>query len=140
MTNFESFKKLFQMLKVKNVGRKHWSDSFGWGMVEIMHSVLLSVAKTTFTSVAYTNISIDEVKTINSTQWLSIHLYVVQVWKRIPILLCDETIKVLATFDNIFALMVEACLNFGGLGLEELSLLAWVVMGIVCSKVGRCKL
>jgi hypothetical protein len=108
------------MLKVKNVGKKHWSDSSGWGMVEVMHSVLLNATKTTFTLVAYTNISIDEIKTINSMQWLSIHLYVVQAWKRIPIVLCDETIKVFATFDNIFALMVEACLNFGGLGLEEL--------------------
>jgi len=26
MTNFERFKVLFQMFKMKNVGRKHWSD------------------------------------------------------------------------------------------------------------------
>jgi len=120
MTNFGSFKILFQMLKVKNVGRKHWNNSSSWGMVEVMHNVLLNVTKATLAFVAYTNISIDEVKTINNTQWLSIHLYVVQAWKRIPILLYVETIRVLATFDNIFALMFEACLDFGGLGLEEL--------------------
>jgi len=89
-------------------------------MVKVMHGVLLNVTKTTFASTTYTNISANEVKTINSTQWLSIHLYVVQAWKRIPILLCVETIRVLATFDNIFVLMVKACLDFSGLGLEEL--------------------
>jgi hypothetical protein len=31
-----------------------------------------------------------------------------------------ETIGVLATSNNIFALMFDACLDFGGLGLEEL--------------------
>jgi hypothetical protein len=36
------------------------------------------------------------------------------------ILLYVETIRVLATFDNIFAMMVEACLDFGGLRLEKL--------------------
>jgi hypothetical protein len=45
-------------------------------------------------------------------------LYVVQAWKRIPIHLYVETIGVLA--DNIFVLMVETCLDFGGLGFEEL--------------------
>jgi hypothetical protein len=120
MTNFESFKILFQMLKMKNVGRKHWNDSSSWGMVEVMHSVLLNVTKATFPSIAYTSISTNEVKTINNTQWLSIHLYVGQAWKRILILLCVGTIRVLATFDNIFALMVETCLDFGGLGFEEL--------------------
>lgn len=85
-----------------------------------MHSVLLDVTKDAFTSIAYIGIFIDEVMTINNTQWLSIHLYVVQAWKRIPILLCVETVKVFITSDNIFALMVETCLDFGGLGLEEL--------------------
>jgi hypothetical protein len=37
---------------------------------------------------------------------------VVQAWKRIPILLYVKTIKVLTTFNNIFALMVEACFGF----------------------------
>jgi len=65
------------MLKLKNVGRKHWSDSSSWGMGEVMHSVLLDVTKDAFTSVAYIDIFIDEVMTINNTYWLSIHLYVV---------------------------------------------------------------
>ncbi len=45
---------------------------------------------------------------------------VVQAWKRIPIFLCVETIAVFATSNNIFVLMIEIYLDFGGLRLEEL--------------------
>jgi hypothetical protein len=107
------------MFKVKNVGRKHWIDLSNWGMAEVMHSVLLDVTKVAFTSVAYIGFFANEVMTINNTYWLSIPLYVVQAWKRIPILLYVEIVGVFATFDNIFALMVETCLDFGGLGLEK---------------------
>ncbi len=48
MIDFEGFKLLFQMFKMKNVGRKHWSDSFGWGMVKVMHGVLLDATKVAF--------------------------------------------------------------------------------------------
>jgi hypothetical protein len=65
------------MLKVKNVGRKHWSDSFSWGMAEVIHNVLLDATKATFTFVAYIGIFVNEVMIINNIQWLSIHLYVV---------------------------------------------------------------
>jgi hypothetical protein len=34
--------------------------------------------------------------------------------------LCVEIINVSTTFDNIFGLMLEALLNFGGLRLKEL--------------------
>ncbi len=54
------------MLKLKNVGRKHWIDSFSWGMGEVMHSVLLDVTKDAFTFVAYLGIFIDEVMKINN--------------------------------------------------------------------------
>jgi hypothetical protein len=45
---------------------------------------------------------------------------VVHAWKWIPIFLCVEKISVSTTFDNIFGLMLEALLDFGGLKLAEL--------------------
>jgi hypothetical protein len=58
----------------------------------------------------------------------------VQGWKRIPIFLCVESIRVFATSNNIFGLMVKGVVTcsvvyrhdkglfkFGGLGLEELA-------------------
>jgi hypothetical protein len=68
------------LIKVKNVQRKHWNDPFNWGMVEDMHSVLLDATKATFAYVAYINISVYEVMTIENSKCLSIHLYVVQAY------------------------------------------------------------
>jgi hypothetical protein len=45
MTNFESFKALYQMLSMNNVSKKHWSNSSNWGIAKIMHGVLLNVTK-----------------------------------------------------------------------------------------------
>ncbi len=78
MTNYEDLKHLFQLFKAKNVLKKHWSNTSGWEMVEVMHIVLLEAIKATFVVAPFTTISVDEITMINNTQWLSLHLYVVQ--------------------------------------------------------------
>jgi hypothetical protein len=78
-------------------------------MVEVMHVVLLEATKVAFVVAPFITISVDEITMINNTQWLSLHLYVVQKWRRIPILLCVEVISLFATFNNIFSLMVNVC-------------------------------
>ncbi len=67
-----------------------------------MH-VLLEVTKTTFDVANFIVISMDEIIAIDNTQWLSIHLNMVQKWKRIPILLCVEVVGMFAIFSNIFS-------------------------------------
>jgi hypothetical protein len=87
----------------------------------MMHDVLLEATKAVFACANFIAISADEVTTIDYTQWVLIHLYVVQGWKKIPIPVCVESIGVFATSNNIFGLMVKGLLEFGGLGLEELA-------------------
>jgi len=89
-------------------------------MVEVMHVVLLEATKATFVDAPFIAVNVDEITTIDNTQWLSIHLYVVQKWRRIPILLCVEAVSLSATSDNVFSLMVRCILDFGGLRVEEL--------------------
>ncbi len=48
------------------------------------------------------------------------HLYVVQQWKRILVLLYVETMGMFATFNSILGLMLKCLINFGGLGLKDL--------------------
>jgi hypothetical protein len=114
MTNYEDMPSLFHMLKVKYVSQKHWSNSLGWGMVEVMYGVLLEAIKATIACANFIVVSANEVTTIDNTQWLSIHLYMVQGWKKIQILLCVESIRVSTTLDNIFGLMVKGLLELGG--------------------------
>jgi hypothetical protein len=71
-------------------------------MVEVMHVVLLEATKIIFVDAPFIVVSADEITMINNTQWLSIHLYVVQKWKCIPILLYVEAISLFATSNNTF--------------------------------------
>jgi len=72
-----------------------------------MHKVLLEATKATFAFANFSVVSVDDITTIDNTQWLSIHLYVVHGWKRIMILLCVEIIGISTTSDNVFRLMVK---------------------------------
>jgi hypothetical protein len=85
-----------------------------------MHIFLLEVDKVAFVAVTFIAINVNEAMAFDNIQWISIHLHVVQGWKRIPILLCVETIGVSSTFDNIFSLMVRSLQDFGGLRLKDL--------------------
>jgi hypothetical protein len=89
-------------------------------MVEVMHKVLLEATKAAFVVVSFIVVTIDEVTIIDNTQWLSIHLYVVQQWRRTPILLYMENVSMSTTSNNIFVFMLKCLLEFGGLRLEEL--------------------
>jgi hypothetical protein len=86
----------------------------------MMHNMLLEATKVAFVCANFIVVNANEIITIDNTQWLSIHLYMVQTWKRIPIFLCVEFVGVFATSNNIFGLMVKGLLEFGGLRLEEL--------------------
>jgi hypothetical protein len=66
-------------------------------MIEVMHNVLLNMTKVAFTTSAFINIFTNKVTIINNVKWLSIHLYVVQAWKMICILLFVKTCDVFAS-------------------------------------------
>lgn len=70
--------------------------------------------------VSFIAITTNKFIAIDNTQWLSIHLYVVQQWKRIPIFLCVEIVIMFTTFNNIFVSMLKFLFEFDGLVLEEL--------------------
>jgi hypothetical protein len=67
MTKYEDLKDLFQLLKVKSVSKKHWSDTSRWEMAKIMHVVLLEATKATFVVAPFIIFNVDEVTTINNT-------------------------------------------------------------------------
>jgi hypothetical protein len=56
------------------------------GMAKVMHDIILDSTKNFV--VSFIDVFVDEVMTIDNTKWLFIHLYVVQLWKRILILFC----------------------------------------------------
>jgi hypothetical protein len=84
MTIFEGLKDLFTMLKVKHIPKKPWIDFTRWGRVESMNELLMkSIQNVVVTNFIFGNA--DEVIAIDNTSWISLHLYIVQGWKQIPL-------------------------------------------------------
>ncbi len=86
-------------------------------MAKVTRIILWKVTKVTFVTTIFLVINVNEVIMIDNTQWISITLYMVQAWKRIPILLFVETIHVFDTSNNIFSLMLK-WFQVGGMGWE----------------------
>jgi len=68
MTGYQGIQALFQMLKVK----RHQFNTFGWGMVKIMHIVLLETTRVTFVATIFIAISANEVMAIDNIQCILI--------------------------------------------------------------------
>ncbi len=56
-------------------------------MVEAMHSLVLWAMKVVIQKSLSILVNYDEVTTVDNHNWLSIHLYVIDGWKQVPILL-----------------------------------------------------
>ncbi len=56
-------------------------------MVEVMHNVVLWATKVDVQKSPFISVSYDEVTTINNQSWLFVHVYVIEEWKRVLILL-----------------------------------------------------
>jgi hypothetical protein len=72
MIGYQGIQALFQMLKVKRCVKKHQFNTFSWGMVKIMHIVLLETTRVTFLATIFIAISANEVMAIDNTQCISI--------------------------------------------------------------------
>jgi hypothetical protein len=87
MYDYEREQYLLRHLKVKNVPRKHWSETSGWEMGEHVHGCVLAALKAVLQSAKIISISADEVTAVDNTCWVGVHIYVVQSWERMPHLL-----------------------------------------------------
>jgi hypothetical protein len=56
-------------------------------MVEAMHNIVLQAIKECVQKTKFISLNCDEVTTIDNQSWLSMHVYVTNLWKQIPILL-----------------------------------------------------
>ncbi len=119
MIDFEGLKEFFSVLKVKHTLKINWSDFAYWDMAKSMNELLLdSIQNVVFVNFSFG--SVNEVIVIDNTFWISIHLHVVQGWKWIPLLICVEKFGVQGIANNVFHLIVNATITFGGLNVKQL--------------------
>lgn len=92
LINFESMHGLLLFLKVENNPNKHCTNTRVQGMVECMTNVVLATTKTTIQTTNNIFGSCDEVTNIDNHFLIFVHGYVVEDFKRTPILLNLEQV------------------------------------------------
>ncbi len=72
MTNHQKFEYVVVVAKIEKFLHKIvvLFDSSSWGMVQIMHFVLLNCTKTPFSSITFIVVNVNELTPIDNTQWL----------------------------------------------------------------------
>jgi len=67
-----------------------------------MNDLLLQSTHNVVNVVDFLFMSANEMITIDNATWISLHIYVVQSWKRIILLVCVEKLEVQGTTNNVF--------------------------------------
>ncbi len=126
MIDFESLKESFEFLKFVNAPKKHWIDSSEWGMARAMHNVVLKQMKMVLQQNKFISISCDEITTLDNQSWILMHAYVVEKWRRQPILLNLERVVEGSTSNSFITMIICSLIDLGGL------LVVDVVYKVVC--------
>ncbi len=76
--------------KVFNHPSKHWNDYVSWVIIESLHRVVLIAIEETNMVLNFSSLFANELTIINNQSQISIHYYVVVVWKHVHVLLALE--------------------------------------------------
>jgi hypothetical protein len=90
MLEYEHIRGLLQQLGYPKFPLKHWSDTTGWELAESLYNVVQNRTRLVVSGANYFSLICDEVTTANNQLWISIHIYVLVDWERVPLLLSLE--------------------------------------------------
>jgi hypothetical protein len=63
-------------LNIFNNPKKHYSNGFGWKMVDLMFEQVLNLFFNVVTKTSFVSLSANEIIIIDNQSWISIHVYV----------------------------------------------------------------
>jgi len=66
-------------------------------------------------------VTIDEITTVDNSSWLSIHVYIVQEWVRVLLLVSLQRMECSPNIDNLTKLIIESVRSGGGLDSEGIA-------------------
>jgi hypothetical protein len=93
-----------------------------------MHDVALSKMLSMILEANFVVVNVNEVTIVDVQQWINIHGYVVQNWKRVPVLLTLEKVEVGATSNNIKGVILDVMGRYGGLKFFDM-VSKWIYLG-----------
>lgn len=94
---------------------KHWTEGAGWEMGESLLNVVQAKTKDIVSAAPYFSISCDEVTTVDNQSWISIHVYTISDWERVPMLLSLERVIEGGSAESISKIILGALTKQGGL-------------------------
>ena len=119
-TDYPSYCDVLSFLDCPLIPFKHWSVSTGWGIAECLQFVVQNQIKVALAQCEFFSLTCDEVITVVCQTWISIHVYVVNEFVCVPMLLTLERVTVGAGSYNLTTVLVEALQQLGGLTLEQI--------------------
>jgi hypothetical protein len=109
MTNFEHMKVLFDFLKIHHTSRKHLIN---WGMSTAMHNVILKHNMLLVQQARFISINCDKVTNLDNYSWIYVHVYIVENWRKVPIILNLERIVNGGTSNNLTFVIIHSLVVF----------------------------
>lgn len=87
MAEYETRYTLCKFLKVFHMPNVHWNSNSGWSMTKYYYVEVIVVIKKMVQVAYYMVVTVDKVTTIDNGSWLCIHIYVMQDYIRMFLLI-----------------------------------------------------
>jgi hypothetical protein len=115
ISDYSSFEKLFNTLKVPELPRGHWSDLSGYEILDSLSAIVLDKTREFLQGASFISLSADEVTTIDTQQWLSVYAYIVKGWERLPILVSLQKCSRGCAADTVKEMIISSVITIYGL-------------------------
>jgi len=104
-------------------------------MVETMDSIVIQLIRIQMQKARYLAFSYDEVMMINNQSWCNSHVYVVDGFEKMPLLLNLERVVGKGTTNNLTTLILKSLMEYGDLIMDQIGnkFFFLVQMGLQCS-------
>ncbi len=121
LINFEIMKLLFQSLKVENTPKKHWNNNVNWEIAKVQHCIILITTKVVVHVMRYATISCDDATMIDNQSQVSIHAYLLEGFKKLPILLNLKMMVGDGIINNLSNVILNCLPIYGDLTMQMVS-------------------
>ena len=115
MLEYTALQPLLTFMEVPKLPRRHSSDNLGWELADCLFQQAQLKIKEVMKSARFFSVTCDEVTTLDTQSWISIHGYVCEGWERKPMLLSLERVLDGGGSNNLTQVIVEAIKNQGGI-------------------------
>jgi hypothetical protein len=121
MTDYPLTHTLLNFLAVPDLPKKHWALASAGGMADNLKHIIDERTCSEIQQCRFFAISCDEVTSIANEVWISIHIYVVNNYARLPILLSCKRVVEGCYANNLAKVITHSLVEDGGLTLKQIA-------------------